>query len=165
MKNEVENINLKVNSVDDFYSGFSDNGTKIVYKKIVDYINDSAKASSPKTPLNINIKVKDLKSKEEMTECADTLRFYYKNEIDDIKQEVKTTTIIAMLLLAVGIGILLLMEFLIPFTWPYFVRTLFEIMAWAFVWETVDLFFFRRTIQKLQLRKLKRIYNSNINIT
>lgn len=164
MKNEVENINLKVNSVDDFYSGFSDNGTKIVYKKIVDYINDSAKASSSKKTLNINIKIKDLKSKEEMDECRNTLKFYYKNEIDDVKQEIKTTSLIAMFLLIVGIGVLLILEFLIPIEWPYFVRTLFEIMAWAFVWETVDLFFFRRTIQKIKLQKLKRIYNSNINI-
>ena len=165
MKKEAENINLKVNSVDDFYSGFSDNGTKIVYRKIVDYINDSAKASSTKTPLNINIKIKDLKSKEEMDECANTLKFYYKNEIEDKKSEIKTTTSIAFLLLAVGVCVLLLLEFLIPANWPYFFRTLFEIMAWAFVWETVDLFFFRRTIQKLDLRKLTRIYNSNINIT
>lgn len=163
-KRKIEDIFLKVNDVENFYSGFSDEETKVVNNKIILYIDDATKNLSNKTQLNINIKVKNLRSRIKKQECKTALRNYYKNEIIDAKSNIKRLNLVALMLLGIALAFLVTLHFIVQANAPYIVKTAMEIVAWVFTWETVDTFFFRRTAERFHLRKLKKIYDSNIKM-
>lgn len=163
-KRKIEEVYLKVNSVENFYSGFSDEETKVVNNKIIEYIDDATKYIPNNTQININIKIKNLRSRQKKQECKTAFRNYYKNEITDAAKSVKKLNLVALLLLGVAVAFLVVLHFIVQANAPYILKTALEIVAWVFTWETVDVFFFRTTAERFHLKKVKKIYNSNIKM-
>ena len=89
---------------------------------------------------------------------------HYAREYMEEKIKLSRTNFSALVSLLLGILSLALLLIFYSVLDNFYLNTLTEIMAWVFVWEAVDKFFYSRNNIKRNCILIQKIYSAQINI-
>lgn len=154
-------ISLKAVSREELFSKYNYNSDDIINKDFTDYVWHKAKL----VPLGQDIKLQIFCEEEIKKEEVDSaLKNYYRAEYLDTKSELKNKTKFSIICLLLGIVTLTLLSFVNVLFSNFYVESVIDILAWVFVWEAFDVFFFQRSISIRKLKRIQRLYSANIEI-
>lgn len=124
-------------------------------------LDNVAKSVSKKENLHLKLNSQDLSDKEKES-FSMAIKNYYHNALIDNKRKLKTNAILICVMLGLSLltlGFLFIAHF---FNFPWIVSEIIDIIAWGFVWESVDLSAFQRTLLKDDDRHDTALYNMKI---
>lgn len=160
-KSENYIVNIKVEHQNQILSSFNYDNKDTLNSDFCDYLWKNAKMMPPYDDLQINIYSNEEINEQEVIKATKT---HYSREYIEAKQSLSKTNFVALTSLLLGIfSLALLLIFYSVFN-NFYVTTLIEIMAWVFVWEAVDKFFYGRTNIKRNCVLIQKIYSAEINI-
>jgi len=154
-------INIKTEHQNQILSTFNYDNKDTLNSEFCDYLWKNAKMMPPNTDLQINIYSNEDINEQEVISATKT---HYAREYAETKMKLSKTNFVALTSLLLGIlSLALLLVFYSVFD-NFYLTTLTEIMAWVFVWEAVDKFFYGRNNIKRNCILIQKIYSSQINV-
>ena len=150
-------VRINITDAEELLSVYNDHGKQIISHSTAQFINNVTKPIPNKQDIHLKISCDSYtKDKEDVYKSAITN--YYVNEFAHWMINLRTTMVIALILLAISVvgftALHLLGECLHPV-----VYTILDIASWVFAWEAVDQMFIQRHFLKVrQHRDLQIIY-------
>lgn len=148
---------IEINVSDDsgFLSPYSVNSLPLISSETADFLNHSIRHVKADSQLNITFVGSEI-SQEERPVYERAVHNYYRQEFLEKTREVRKNTLQSMIMLIMGIVVFAVAILLSKSEMKPLFLNILDVVAWVFVWESVDLFFFRRPqLRKEQLRGLK----------
>ena len=160
---ESENfiINIKTEHQNQILSSFNYDNKDTLNSEFSDYLWKNAKMMPPNKDLQINIYSKENINEQEVIKAT---KSHYAREYAETKLSLSRTNFVALVSLLLGIISLALLLVFYSVLNNFYLTTLTEIMAWVFVWEAVDKFFYGRAEIKRKCSLIQKIYTAQINI-
>lgn len=150
-------VRINITDAEELLSVYNDHGKQIISHSTAQFINNVTKPIPNKKDIHLKISC-DSYTKDKENEYKNAITNYYVNEFAHWNINLRTTLIIAFILLGisvVGFTVLNLLEGLIP---PV-LYTILDIASWVFAWEAVDQMCIQRHLLKVkQHRDLQVIY-------
>lgn len=153
-------ISMNVKDDDDFLSVFSQSSTPVINNNVAEFIENSTMNISPSEKLTLEICSNCIDDKEKADYKA-AIKEYFTEKYIANQHEMKRNTIIAALLALTGFIILALAICVKNVVWA----ELIDIIAWVFLWEAVDINFFRNKSLRLKQRRYLSYITMNIIYT
>lgn len=91
------------------------------------------------------------------------IRNYYMQEIAETKSELKHNSAISILMTFIGIIVFSIGLLLNHYNIFPLILSIVDVVAWVFVWEAVDVFFFRRSALRAEQLKYLKILTAEID--
>lgn len=150
-------VRINITDAEELLSVYNDHGRQIISHSTAQFINNVSKPIPNKQDIHLKISCDSYtKDKEEIYKSAITN--YYVNEFAHWSVNLRTTLIIALILLGISIIGFTMLHFVGEWLHPV-LYTIFEIASWVFAWEAVDQMFIQRHFLKVrQHRDLQIIY-------
>ncbi len=131
-------INMVVKNDDSFLSAYSEHNTPTVSSEVAEFIESSTHYLKPNQPLTLRIH-SDAIDEEEMEIYRVAIKEHYLKKYIESKREFRFNITSVLLLVLAGI-IALVLSFRVQHNiWSEVI----DIAAWVFLWEAVDIFFFK----------------------
>jgi len=161
--NSSENfiVNIKTEHQNQILSSFNYDNKDTLNSDFCDYLWKNAKMMPPNDDLQINIYSNDNINEQEVIRAT---KSHYAREYAEEKLKLSRTNFVALTSLLLGILSLALLLIFYSVYNNFYLTTLTEIMAWVFVWEAVDKFFYGRTNIKRNCILIQKIYSAEINV-
>lgn len=134
-------VPLIVKDDSDFLSVFSENEIPIISSDIADYIESKTNAIDPDEPLSLKV-FSNCIDEEEQEAYRKGVKEYYLGEYITTQKELRRNTILAFVLLITGLIALYVMNLIDAYWGSSYWTEVVDIVAWVFVWESVDTFVF-----------------------
>ena len=148
-------IHININSKTDIISSYSEDNKPTINNEFASFLDNAVKDIPVKSQLTLEISC----NKDNQTNITKGIKNYYLNECIETERKLKHNLFFSLSTFIIGILALALTFW---FNFPKVVNGAIDIFAWVFVWESFDVFFFRRKELKFaQYRQLKYI-NANI---
>ena len=154
-------INVKADSFDQIFSTFNYDNNDTLSPEFCDYVWKNAKLSVPSRNIKINIYSKNELKSEEVSKA---IKSHYKKEYIEAKIDISKTNISVLVSLLLGILSLALLLVFHSILDNFYLTTITEIMAWVFVWEAIDKFFYERSNLKRKSLLIQRLYTAKVEI-
>ncbi|MDO4611510.1 MAG: hypothetical protein Q4B34_01470 [Candidatus Saccharibacteria bacterium] len=151
MKRKVKEeaiINMVLRDDHGFLSRFSSHETPVISSETASFLENSAERFLPGKRLRLRIYSDAIEDDEKET-YAMAIKDYYTDKIFAAKWELLRYTLLALLLLMVGVTILVISLSIKEMLWP----TLLDVIACVFIWEAVSIVAFRK--QDLRIKKFR----------
>lgn len=141
----------------DFLSPFSSNGVPLLSSETAEFLECRLKNLRPDAALHLSLEGNCIDSEEQQKYDA-AIRNYYHLEFLEVERELRKNSIqsaIMTVFAALFFALTLILD-------SYGVRVVFlnmlDVVAWVFMWESADLFFFRRSdMRRRRLRSFQLI--------
>ena len=154
-------ISLKACKREEIFSSYNYNSDDVINKDLTDYVWHKSKL----VPLGQNIKLQMFCNEDiSKEEVSSALKNYYRAEYLDAKSELKNKTRFSLVCLFLGVITLLVLSLFNTILNNFYLTTVIDILAWVFVWEAFDVFFFQRSITIRKLKQIQRLYTAKIEI-
>lgn len=144
-------VDMNVKDDTDFLSVYSTNETPVISNEVAEFLENSTRSIRADEQLTLRVKSDCIDETEKKVYKA-AIKEYYTERYHENERELKAQNRIALLLLIVGVLVLasaLLWEYKIGnILWAEVV----DVVAWVFLWEAVDIKFFK-TRELAQQRK------------
>lgn len=156
-------IRLHVHDDDYFLSPMSVEGVSCISDETAHLLNFYLKnmAVDSDEKLHFLIKGKNLTEKD-MALYTKAIKNYYKEEFIDVQDQMKRNIRNTIFMLFAGLGVLVLKFFIVKNIGAY-LGEVFDISAWVFIWESVDLFFLRRPELRIKQIQNLKVLEANID--
>ena len=151
-------INININKTEDIISPYAENNKEVINSEFANFLDNSVKDVSPKHDLTLKISAANC----DLDKISSAIKNYYFNEFMDSQRKLKHNLIFSICTLIIGLLSLALTFVLNTFNTPLIVGGAVDIFAWVFVWEAIDLFFFRRAELKYQQYRQINFINATI---
>ena len=147
-------VHLNINTSAEILSPYRENNQPLISGEFAQFLENSVKDISVKQDLVLEINCsnacKDL--------IAPGIKNYYYNQFVESERNLKRNLLFSLTSLLAGIIVLLLTNIFQYYDLSFVLTNTLDILAWVFVWEAFDLFFFRRTEYKyIQYRQMNFI--------
>lgn len=156
----MEEIFVEINNINDIYSEFSSETTKVLKKSFAQHLEETCEEIDRDTTITIRVSKKF--NEQEKETAVKTIKKYYNNHAKQNSQEIKRNTLLSFVLLVISIGLIVALHFLNEMGVSYIISLLLEIVAWVFAWEFTDVLFFKCT--GLRHEKIKNLTLLNCKI-
>ena len=153
-------IHIKINSSEDILSAYSEDNRVVINNEFADFLENAVKDISIKEDLTIKIESKD-KNKERISSA---IKNYYYNEFIDSERRLKQNLLLSIITLLFGAFVIACNGILQFFDINFVIIGTIDILAWVFIWESFDLFFFRRREIKHEQFRQMNFVNATIDI-
>ena len=162
-KNDDKNfiITIKAEKENQIFSEFNYNNKDTLSTELCDYISKNAKHAPKNKEILLNIYTKLNINSSEVTSA---IKSHYKREYFENKENLSKTTFTAAVSLIFGILSLALIIVFHTITNNFYLTTVTEIMAWVFIWEAVDKFFYERLQIKQKCLTIQSLYIARVKI-
>lgn len=150
-------IDLCINDADDFYSPYCSKNYKLLKPEVEEYI----------ASYTTNVPIVDdyefiIRSKEELSavdkeRITKTIKRTYAEKIADVNVELKKNLLQSIIFMFVGLVFMVMYLVLLKFDVDVVYTYILDLVAWVFLWESVDVFFMKRFTYKRQRAKFKKI--------
>ena len=157
--NETSTIIVHFNE-DNIYNDFS--GKSLLSNEVYEYVDDAFALVNKKLKLNFNFVYSDSIKDDEKIQIEKAFKSHYALQIIQGKKQTHRTRLISYILLAFGILFLILYGLLIWLEGNFIFESIIEIVAWVFIWEAADTYFFLNHSNKKELVKNIIIFNASI---
>lgn len=153
-------INISINNKEDILSPFA-NDKAIISRDLVEFLDYKLSPVIIKKDLHIKISCQNL-SDDEKKLYEQAIKNYYEELYFIKKREVYQKTLISLILLMIGVLVIILTIILEETGENIIKARVNDIIAWVFVWEAVDIFFFQRPKVSFDKRKSQKMMNATI---
>ena len=143
-------VNMNVKDDTDFLSVFSANDTPVISSEVAEFIENTTHSIRPDEQLSLHIK-SDCIDKTEQKIYSTAIKEYYTERYRANERELKIHNLIALLLAFFGVLVLAFAIFLDYRVGSVIWAEVVDIVAWVFLWEAVDIKFFKT--RELKLRR------------
>lgn len=160
-KNGDAIISINAPTNNELFSSYNYNSDDVINKDLADYIWQKSKL----VPFNHDIKLQ-IYTKEEVDkkEVKSALNTYYRAEYLDAKSELKKNTIFSLLCLFFGVVTLVVLSLFNSLIDNFYLLSITDILAWVFIWEAFDVFFFQRSHSIRRIKQIQRLYKAKLEI-
>ena len=169
-KGKIEkNISLKLETIDDMFSPYSEENNLMIKPEIVTHIENCIDDIKRNSDVVIHIKTPYEVSEQSVRDCNKAFKNYYRIKQEDDKKEINKMLLVSFALLLIGIAITIGQYFLMKADVHFVLQLLTEIIGWAFVWEFVHICFFQCSVKRVNLKfntlmlNAKLIFNEKEN--
>lgn len=158
--NDKNIININIADTTNILSPFS--GEKpVISSELVEFLEYKLTPQIIKKGIHLVIHCKDIEQQEQIL-YKQAIKNYYEDLYFTKKREVKNKTIISLILLMIGIMVITI-TIALEMSGKDMIKTrIYDIMAWVFVWEAVDIFFFQRPKINFERRKCLKMLKATI---
>lgn len=132
-------IDMSITDDSEFLSPYSKHASPVISSDVAEFIEDSTSYFKPKQQFTLRIHSNCIDDGEKVV-YENAIREYYAQHYIASKSELRFNSIIFILLTLVGAFALLLAFWVDAHIWSEMI----DIAAWVFLWEAVDIFFFKR---------------------
>ena len=160
ISNEDATLHIEINDSSEVLSNFTEDSKPIINSEFANFLHNSVKDISVKDNITIEIVSKN---KEKSDNITSAIKNYYYNEFIESERKLKINLIFSLITFLVGTFALAL-TMVNSFTIPKVVNGVIDIFAWVFLWEAVDLFFFRRHELRYEQYRQMNFINAKIII-
>ena len=145
-------VDMNVKDDTDFLSVFSASDTPVISSDVAEFLENSTHSIRPDEQLTLRVKSACIDETEQRIYKA-AIKEYYTEKYRVNERELKIQNIIALLLAVLGTLVLVFAVFL-----DYYVKSIvwaevIDIVAWVFLWEAVDIKFFKTRELALQRKR------------
>lgn len=140
----------------EFLSPYSPNGAPLISGETAEFIDHNVKRLNPSEKIEVLIK-SDCISENEQPVYQDAIKNYYHAEFLQAASGLKRNTVLTVCMTITAALIFALAVVLDKFGVDSVILNMIDVVAWVFMWEAADIFFFRRSELKL-----KRLISFNI---
>ncbi|MFA6755725.1 MAG: hypothetical protein WCR97_04455 [Bacilli bacterium] len=161
-----KDLGLHLDNIDDAYSKYSYENHYMLDPELVEFIENQAKKETTRSLscFTINIYMKKIPTKEEQSLFVKTFHEHYKGYKEKEFKHNRNLLILAWVLFGISALVLVTYNIFSHASWmPQIVTYALDIIAYVFMWEFVDTFFFKRSISTVDRRFYDIILNSKIN--
>lgn len=152
-------INMRINNNEDFLSDFSSSNTPVIDTSVAEFIENSCRAILPKEQLSLKIECENIDDNTK-EKYVSAIKEYYIERFHENERELKFLNLVFLTLTILGILILSLSIF-INYRYDSLIWSeVIDIVAWVFIWEAVDIRFFKMRQMNIQRKR----YLSYINM-
>jgi len=159
-KNNSNNstININIDSTGDIISHYSEDNKVVINNEFANFLENSVKDVSVKQSLTLKISASNC----DLNKISTSIKNYYFNEFIDYQRKLKNNIIFSLTTFLIGLLALASSILLATFDTPLIIGGAIDIFAWVFMWESVDLFFFKRNELKYQQYRYINFINAKI---
>lgn len=150
-------INMVVEDDSGFLSPFSETISPSIATDVADFLENETKTLLPKELLTLRIKSNCIDENEQKLYEKAIKEHYTKVYIANEK-DIKRNKIITLILFIIGVIVLSLAITFKNVIWSEVI----DIAAWVFLWEAVDIYFFKNRFQKMQRFRYLSFISMNI---
>jgi hypothetical protein len=144
-------IPLVIDDDSDFLSVFSESAIPVISTDVADYLEEKTSSLPPHQPLTLKIRSNCIDPEEQNT-YKEAIREHYFVRYLICKRELRRNALLTAFLAITGM-LMLLISYFIDAQWGnLFWTEVADIVAWVFVWESVDVFAFRN--HELRIERL-----------
>lgn len=154
-------IDIKLKNKEQLISDYSYDNFETLNQNLEDYLITKTKNIYPFQEVQFNIYNSTSLSKNEISHIFQS---HFNNELTESKQELKRCNKISFVLLILGVLALASLLIFTKLFNNFYLKTILEIAAWVFIWESVDVFFLQRNKTKKRCMQINKILSANINI-
>lgn len=154
-------INMRINNDDDFLSNFSSTKTSIINSDVAEFIENSCRAVLPKEQLLLRIECNNLDNNTQ-DKYTQAIKEYYKERFRENEREFKFLNFAFFILAITGILILTFSIFINYKFDSVIWSEVIDIVAWVFLWEAVDIKFFKMRQMRLQRKRYLSFINMKV---
>ena len=155
-------VNVSVAEDDDFLSPYGDSENLVISEEMAGYLKNATNGIPVKDDLHFKIKCSDV-NKHNESKFRMAIHNYYSNQFIEIERKLKFNAfgVLATFILAlVFLGVWALLD---HFHVVEVVTLIVEIVAWVFMWEAVDLFFFQRSYLRHKKNRILQLLNAKVS--
>ena len=145
-------VNMNVKDDTDFLSVFSTSETPVISNEVADFLETSTHSIRPNEPLSLHIK-SDCIDETEQKVYSTAIKQYYTERYRANERELIIQNRIALLLAILGVFVLAFAVFLDYKIGSLIWAEVIDIAAWVFLWEAVDIKFFKTRESKLKRQR------------
>jgi hypothetical protein len=154
-------VNLSIKNDDGFLSPYSLKGEPQLASETAEFLQHSIKNTKHTDDISFHVHSSVIDANEEV-EYRKAIKCYYAHEITETKTKMRRNAMSSALMILLGILVFALrIIFSSVFPNEIFLSVL-DVVAWVFVWEATDLFFFKRTELRQELLQYLKIYTADI---
>ncbi len=151
-------IDMNVTDDSAFLSTYAEKDSPIISNEVADFLDNTVQSISAKESIALRIHSSCIDSEEEKA-YREAIKNYYSNRLVHTEREHKRSIIIGIILAVIGIFTLAIAQILDSLDRVLWTEVI-DIAAWVFLWEAVDIFFFKMHT----LRTDKKRYSSFADI-
>lgn len=145
-------VNMNVKDDTDFLSVFSTSETPVISSEVADFLETSTHSIRPNEQLSLHVKSDCIDENEQKIYSA-AIKKYYTERYRTNERELKIQNRIALLLAIVGVLVLFFAVFWEHKFGSVIWAEVIDIAAWVFLWEAVDIKFFKTRESKLKRQR------------
>lgn len=154
-------IKMTVKNDDGFLSPYSLKDKPILSSDTVDFLEHSVKDTDTDDEILFEI-TSAVIDETEKAEYTSAIKNYYSREIAETKTKLKRNGISSFIMLILGILVFALRIVFSSTLNNEIVLNVLDVVAWVFVWEATDLFFFKRSEMRSEQLKNLKIYTAEL---
>ena len=139
---DTMSIDVAVKNADSFLSEYNIGGKEIISHETAKFIDNVTEPVKAKQKLHLKISCENYSDKKEDV-YKQAIDNYYINKFAGLDSEFKHALLLSFIMLIAGVVSFIFLHFFAKWEMPYIVNMLLEIIGWVFVWEFVELVFFR----------------------
>lgn len=168
IQKEKLQIDVALNDIHECYATFHEKNNENLNQEFLDFIYSTIKNKNMKffDGVSLNLEVENDPSEEEKEIFKRAYLNYFEEQKTSHKIKKKRYNWLSLSLLLVGVLILFIMGMLHFFSenTNQIIYTILEIASWVFIWEAVDVFFFRKIENNIQFALDIVLSTAEINI-
>lgn len=154
-------INMNVKDDADFLSVFSESETPVISSETAEFLESSTFSVLPKEPLTLRIKGSCVDDNERVV-YEKAIKEYYRERYVANEKSLKRHRILALTLAVIGVLILTIAIFLEYNKGSLVWAEVVDIAAWVFLWEAVDIYFFKTNEMKIKRKRYLAFVSARI---
>lgn len=168
IQKEKLQIDVALNNIKDCYSTFHEKNNQNFNQEFLDFIYSTIKNKNMKfyNGISLNIEAAEATSYEDKEVFIKAYKNYFEEKKSSHKVKMRRYNLLAISLLFCGIIVLFVMGMFHFFLEDLnqIIYTILEITSWVFIWEAVDVFFFRKIENNVEYALDALLENAEINI-
>lgn len=154
-------INMNVKDDTEFLSVFSESETPVIGSETAEFLESSTFSVSPHESLTLRIKSSCIDDGEKVV-YEKAIKEYYKERYVANEKALKRFRILSLFLALIGVAILASAIFLEYQKGSLVWAEVVDIAAWVFLWEAVDIHFFKSREMKLKRKRYLSFISAKI---
>lgn len=154
-------IDILVNNEEDMLSPFS-GMNPIISSSLFDYLEQKTNNRKIKNGIVLNVISNTIDALEELL-YKNAIYNTYEEKYLEAKKDSKRNLIVAITMMFIGILTLVVGIILDHHNKSSIILEIYDIIAWVFIWEAVDIFFFKQFSLKFKRKKYQHLMNAEIN--
>ena len=154
-------VNISVSDDSHFVSEYCAEGKPQLTQETASFLEHSIKHIKSEKQLVFKIKSSVI-DEEEKVKYKRAIKNYYAQEVAEVSHQIRTNSKMSLIMVFVGIIVFVLNFMLSTMNTFSIMLSVLDVVAWVFVWEAVDIFFFRRHEIKSRLKKCIKLLTAEV---
>ncbi len=156
-----EVIDMHVSCDDDFLSPYTVGDKPYISGELAEFLDEAVKPLDLSRGLHIEISGKTIDG-DERPVYREAFKNYYCRRIADVSAKLRRNLIAAVVMLIIAAAVLSVYVTMEVLGYNYVILELVDIVAWVFMWEAADKFFFERGVLRRDYARDCALYGAVI---